>query len=230
MSDSVMEFRDYSTVVLIKSNASDEDVARSAWVSHLPGAHEKEADPGRIKGLIDFLWRNKHTSPFEHGQFTFVIRTPIFVAREFHRHRTFSYNEVSGRYSKLEPVFFYPKLARPVEQQGKVGAYTYTENSQLVNDAIDSIEQNSRDSWDRYEQLLEQGVAREVARMVLPVNLMTTFWATVNPLNLMRFLDLRTDDQALFEIREVAERMESYFRGVMPLTYEAWKKSHGTSR
>lgn len=218
-----IEFVDHSTVTLYKSNASDLDVCRSAWVSQNTEAHKKEAEEGRVEGLINFLWKNRHTSPFEHGQFTFIVKTPFFVAREFMRHRTFSYNEVSGRYTELEPCFYVPSLNRPMKQEGKVGNYTFTPDASLAETARWSLEANAEAAWSQYVNLIGLGVAKEVARMVLPLNMMTTFWATVNPLNLMRFLDLRTDAQAQFEIREVAEQMEAIFEQQMPLTHKAWK-------
>lgn len=221
-----IEFVDHSTVTLYKSNAYDVDCARAAWVSQNTQAHEKEAEEGRVEGLINFLLREKHLSPFENGSFTFIIDTPISVAREFMRHRSFAYSEVSGRYTELEPRFYTPNPYRPVLQQGKVGNYTFVPDSELsIDHVIPHIEANSRDSWNSYQALLEYGVAKEVARMVLPVNTMTTFWATVNPRNLMHFLDLRTDAQAMFEIREVAVKMEEIFKQQMPLTYKAWSKN-----
>ena len=100
-----MDFRDTVSVTLEKCNASDLDVARAAWVSTF-GSDAREKDPERVAGLVKYLYRNKHMSPFEHGSFTFMVECPIFVAREFMRHRTFSYNEVSGRYTDMKPVFY----------------------------------------------------------------------------------------------------------------------------
>lgn len=221
-----VEFVDCSTVTLYKSNASDVDCARAAWVSQSTEAHEKEADEGRVAGLIRFLWENKHTSPFEHGQFTFIVDTPIFVAREFMRHRTFSFNEVSGRYTELQPRFYLPTTDRPMRQEGKVGNYTFVPDSNLAGRVRVDFEESVTVAWETYSYMLREGVAKEVARMVLPVNTMTTFWATVNPRNLMAFLDLRTDMQAQYEIRQVAEQMEEIFKEQMPLTHTAWKANH----
>lgn len=223
---SKIEFVDHSTVTLYKSNAYDVDCARAAWVSQNTQAHEKEAEEGRVEGLINFLLREKHMSPFENGSFTFIIDTPIFVAREFMRHRSFAYSEVSGRYTELKPRFYVPNLDRPVRQEGKVGNYTFVPDSELSTDhVIPHIEVNSRQSWNGYQAMLERGVAKEVARMVLPMNTMTTFWATVNPRNLMHFLDLRAGSQAQHEIQEVAYKMQGIFEQQMPLTYKAWKSN-----
>lgn len=218
-----LEFRTESTVELIKSNADDRDVAYSAWVSNNFDPREKDA--GRIEGLIKFLVRERHTSPIEHGSFTFYVQTPLFVAREFMRHRTWSYNEVSGRYSEMEPMFYIPGDNRPLVQSGKIGNYHFTAGSDTqVSFVQEILKKHSADSWFRYVTLKQNGVANEVARDLLPLNLMTSFYATTNPLNLMRFLTLRTADQALYEIRQVAGQMESYFEKQMPITHTAWKE------
>lgn len=218
-----MEFVDHSTVELIKHNASDEDVAYAAWVSNF-AEDALSRDTSRIEGLINFLYRNKHMSPFEHGSFTFFVDTPIFVAREFMRHRTFSYNETSGRYKELAPRFYLAHPDRPLVQKGKVGAYTFEagtpENVELTR-RLQS--QSFCVAWDTYRTLLDAGIAKEVARNVLPLSTMTQFYATANPRNVMQFLTLRNDQHALAEIREVAERIEQEFAKAMPLTYNAFR-------
>lgn len=219
-----MKFVDRCNVELIKTNASDVDVARAAWVSNF-GADAREKDAEKIEGLINYLYRNKHMSPFEHGSFTFFIECPIFVAREFHRHRTMSYNEVSGRYTELEPTFYIPPRSRPLIQHGKVGAYNFTSGSDEQYAIVrNRLERNSDQSWEYYQAMIAYGVAREVARDVLPLNIMTSFYATVNPRNLMQFLALRDEDQALYEIRDVARQMDEIFEETMPLTYKAYRR------
>lgn len=244
MSD--IEFVDHSTVELVKSNATDLDVAMAAWVSNfgasgaprmpegMPSRWQleshfnspaKEAGWKRIEGLINFLYRERHMSPFEHGSFTFFVDTPIFVAREFMRHRTFSYNETSGRYKELEPRFYLINDERPVVQKGKVGAYRFDGGTpEQYGYTYASTTQAYMNSWGAYQNMLKSGVAREVARNVLPVGTMTQFYATANPRNVMQFLLLRNDPNALFEIREVAEKIELAFAEQMPLTYKAFKK------
>lgn len=217
-----MEFVNESRVELIKHNASDLDVARAAWVSNY-GEDAREKDGARVKGLINYLYREKHMSPFEHGSFTFFVETPIFVAREFMRHRTASYNEVSGRYMELQPRFYVPSTERPKVQEGKVGNYYFTEGSYLQNMVVNgATRQAYTRAWDAYQQMLEIGVAKEVARNVLPVGIMTQFYVTMNPRNVMQFLNLRTAPNALFEIREVANKIEALFAEAMPYTFEAY--------
>lgn len=220
-----VSFTEHSEVQLIRASATDLDVARAAWVSNEGSlAVDKDVEPERLEGLIKFLMRERHNSPFEHGQFTFYIKTPLFVAREFQRHRTFSYNEVSGRYKQMEPNFYLPSVERPNTQKGKIGSYTFEADKEKAAMARVAIEANSRRAWDWYTSMLHNGIAREVARDVLPLNLMTEFYATVNPRNLMAFLDLRNDAQALYEIQEVARHMESHLESAMPLTYRAYKE------
>lgn len=254
-----IEFIDRSTVELIKSNASDQDVALAAWVSNfdkdnvpvdLPAQHDIESYKSykahkddyykdraddwypsvppyleRVSGLINFLYRERHMSPFEHGSFTFYIDTPIFVAREFMRHRTFSYNETSGRYKELSPRFYLIPDERPITQKGKIGSYRFDAGeADQYGQVFASTTLSYSAAWDAYQNMLNKGVAREVARNVLPVGIMTQFYATANPRNIMQFLLLRNDDNALYEIREVAKAIEEQFAAAMPLTYAAFKK------
>lgn len=217
-------------VQLIKCNASDVDVARAAWVSNY-GEDAREKDTGKIEGLINFLYREKHMSPFEHGSFTFFCDVPIFVAREFMRHRTFSYNEISGRYTTLKPKFYVPANDRPLIQQGKVGNYTFvpgTNDQVVVGQRMDQVAYEN--AWNSYEAKMTCGIAREVARNVLPVGIYTQFYATCNPRNLMQFLTLRTASNALFEIRDTAEQMENFLELEMPMTYRAFDKARAESQ
>lgn len=179
----------------------------------------------RVGGLINFLYRERHMSPFEHGSFTFYIDTPIFVAREFMRHRTFSYNETSGRYKELSPRFYLITDDRPLSQKGKVGAYRFEEGTpEQYGNVYANTTLSYVNAWQSYQNMLEKGVAKEVARNVLPVGTMTQFYATANPRNIMQFLMLRNDPNALKEIRDVAVKIEEKFAQAMPLTYEAFKK------
>lgn len=218
-----MEFVDQSTVELIKHNASDEDVAYAAWVSNF-GDEARDRDTTRIEGLINFLYREKHMSPFEHGSFTFFVDTPIFVAREFMRHRTWSYNETSGRYKQLEPRFYLAPDDRPLVQEGKVGAYTFVPGNDWQNKVKNYATMKAyKVVWLMYLMMLRVGIAKEVARNVLPVGIFTQFYATANPRNVMQFLTLRNDKHALKEIRDVAVKIEEAFAQAMPLTYAAYK-------
>lgn len=214
------------SAVLVKSNASDDDVAMSAWVSFDRDSEDRLQDREAIEKLISFLYRNKHMSPFEHSHFTFKIDCPLFVAREFHRHRTMAYNEVSARYTEMKPRFYIPGDDRPMVQEGKAGRYHFVLGSKVVTKIVQRvIKAYSRSSYRAYEYLLSKGVAKEVARMLLPLNMMTQFYATVNARNLMHFLELRSSPQALYEIRLVAQDMEIILQAQMPLTYKAYKNA-----
>lgn len=219
-----IEFVDKCEVRLIDSLASDNDVAMAAWVSHDTDTEARLDNQDGVKKLISFLYRNKHLSPFEHGIFKFKVDVPLFVAREFHRHRTFSYNEVSGRYTEMKPRFYVPPRERPLVQEGKPGDYYFTEgtNEQYAL-ALSGIRNATNDSYAAYRRMLGHGIAKEVARDVLPLNLMTQFYATCNPRNLMQFLTLRNDSHALYEIRQVAVEMEKHLEATMPHTYEAFR-------
>lgn len=227
-------FRSDVDVELVEVNASDLRVAKAAWVSTKGKRAEDEANEDRIAGLVNFLVRDRHGSPFEHNSFTFAIRCPIFVVREFHRHRAgWSYNEESGRYTKLEPEFYVPSPERNLVQTGKPGHYVFGPGSDDQYDIVDlNIKNSSWRAWDNYEEMLEAGIAKEVARMCLPLNIYTSFYATCNSRSLMHFLGLRTENEtATFkshpqkEIQMVADEMEEIFADTMPLTWYAWNKN-----
>jgi thymidylate synthase (FAD) len=220
-----IKFRSDMTVELIDSMGSDKSVVRAARVSSGSASDGSDGD----SGLINYLMRDRHGSPFEHNAFTFRIEAPIFVFREFMRHRIASYNEESGRYKQLEPVFYVPAEDRPLVQIGKPGAYTFeegtAEQSALVKEALLA---NSEDAYEIYEKMLEEGVAREVARMALPVNIYSSMYVTMNARSLMNFLSLRSLEQGTYpsfpqeEIAWVANGMESWFAERMPVTYKAF--------
>ncbi|WP_372463323.1 FAD-dependent thymidylate synthase [Actinospica acidithermotolerans] len=232
---SEIRFRSDVTVELVKSSASDADVLFAARVSTAgeKSLEEVGADAERSAGLINYLMRDRHGSPFEHNQFTFYVSAPIFVFREFMRHRTFSYNEESGRYRRLEPVFYVPGAGRKLVQEGKPGRYVFVDGSPEQHALV---EQTTRrvcgEAYRGYLEMLEAGVAREVARGVLPVSIYSTMYATCNARALMNFLSLRTKrEDSTFpsfpqrEIEMVAERMEEHFAAAMPLTHAAWNRN-----
>ncbi len=228
-------FRSDMTVELVKASASDADVIWAARVSTAgeQSLEEVGEDPARSAGLINYLARERHGSPFEHTSMTFFISAPIFVFREFMRHRIASYNEESGRYRELQPVFYVPAPERKLVQIGKTGAYEFVDGTK---DQFDITTQAMKESYnfvyERYQKMLEVGVAREVARAVLPVGLYSSMYVTMNARALMNFLSLRTAREGSHfpsypqrEIEMVAEKMEEHFARLMPLTYGAFEKS-----
>ncbi len=178
------------------------------------GAHLSKKDAG----LVNFLMRERHTSPFELVTAKFGVQLPIFVAREWMRHRTQSFNEMSARYTQLPRLFYVPDRDNVRVQRGKPGAYYYEKaDDQLARIATLSIKHTSDAAFDAYEEMLEQGVAKEQARLVLPVNTYTKFVVSANLLNWMRFLSLRNHEHAQWEIREYALAIEALCAQVAPV-------------
>lgn len=190
-------------------------------------------DSGESEGLINFLMANRHGSPFEHVVYTWLISAPIFVWREFHRHRIASYNEESGRYKQLEPVFYIPPRHRPLQQVGKPGAYEFIPGTdEQYYTMVPLFQNDARRQYQTYEALMRIGIAKEVARMELPLNIFSSCYVTMNSRALMNFLSLRTksDDAAYksfpqWEINQVADQMEETFSLFQPLTHAAFVKS-----
>jgi thymidylate synthase (FAD) len=228
-------FRSEMTVELIKHAASDADVIWAARVSTKgeQSLSDVDADPARSAGLINYLMRDRHGTPFEHSSMTFYVQAPIFVFREFMRHRTFSYNEESGRYRRLDPVFYRPGPARKLVQTGKPGAYVFEDGSAEQHALVSqTIEESCQQAYAAYLAMLDAGVAREVARSVLPVGLYSSMYATCNARALMNFLSLRIKhEDSTFpsfpqrEIEMVAEQMEALWAGLMPLTHAAFERN-----
>lgn len=228
-------FRGDMTVELVKASASDADVIWAARVSTAgeQSLEEVGEDPARSAGLINYLARERHGSPFEHTSMTFFVSAPIFVFREFMRHRIASYNEESGRYRELQPVFYVPDPDRKLIQIGKTGAYTFVEGTmEQYEITVQAMKESYVFVYERYQRMLEAGIAREVARAVLPVALYSSMYVSMNARALMNFLSLRTSREGSHfpsypqrEIEMVAEKMEAHFAQLMPLTYAAFQKS-----
>ncbi len=228
-----IEFRSDVTVELVKSAASDSDVIWAARVSTKGEASldDVDGDAERSKGLINYLMRDRHGTPFEHTSLTYFVSAPIFVFREFMRHRIASYNEESGRYRELRPVFYVPGSDRNLIQQGKPGAYEFVpgtpEQHELV---VDQTKTACRVAYEAYQRMLDAGVAREVARGVLPVATYSSMYVTMNARALMNFLSLRTKrDDSHFpsypqrEIEMVADLMEAEWANLMPITHATFE-------
>jgi thymidylate synthase (FAD) len=174
-------------------------------------------------GLIRFLMRNRHGTPFEHNMFRFHVKAPIMVFREWQRHRISSYNEWSARYSQLEPEFYIPKPEHVRSQVGKPGAYTFERvEAETANTFRASLKLSSEIAYGEYEDAISKGIAKEQARLFLPVNIYSQMYWTVNARSLMNFLSLRNSEHAMFEIAEYAQVIESIFRDLMPVTAEAF--------
>lgn len=215
------------SVDLIDFMGGDHRVVQAAKVS-TQGAESASADAQA--GLIRYLIKNRHASPTEHSYFTFLTKAPIFVSREAIRHRMSNINEQSGRYMELSPEFYTPGPDRNLVQIGKTGDYKFDHGSPEQHDLVeDALVEQCESAWVAYQEMINAGVAKEVARMVLPLNIYTSWYQTFNARSLMNFLSLRTTNPDATiksspqrEIEMVAEKMEKHFEDKMPITYKAW--------
>ncbi len=218
---------DHGFVRLDDAMADDLSVVNGARVSF--AKHKTEMDDSDA-GLIRFLMRERHGTPFEHNSFRFHIRTPIFVAREWFRHRIGSFNEFSMRYAKATDDFYLPEPEDVRSQVGKPGAYSFEPvSAEVAETTREELRTVYEAAFATYERLVELGVARELARAVLPVGAYTEFYWTVNARALMNFLSLRNSETAQREIRLFAEACERFLAERMPVTYAAFVANDRTA-
>lgn len=211
---------DHGFVRLDAAMADDLSVVNSARVSFAVRREEMEQ---RDRGLIRFLMRQRHGTPFEHNSLRFHVRTPIFVAREWFRHRIGSFNEESARYHKLSDDFYVPDPEAIRTQVGKPGAYTFEPvNDELATETIALMKDTYAELYRKYDELVDKGVAKEVARAILPFGIYTQFYWTLNARSLMNFLSLRNSPEAQYEIRVYAEALERLWASTMPVTHESF--------
>lgn len=228
-----INFRSDFDVDYIQHMGDDEMICKAARVSTLGAG---SIDSKESEGLLNFLMSNRHGSPFEHAAMTVRITAPIFVWREYMRHRIgHSYNEESGRYKELDPVFYIPPEHRPLVQEGKPGAYEFVHGSdRQITLVEDELKAAYAASWEGYTLMLSRGIAKEVARMCLPTAIYSTAYVTVNPRSLMSFLSLRTKDlyakfpsYPMWEIEQVAQHVEQEFKERFPTTWTLFRE-HGS--
>jgi thymidylate synthase (FAD) len=223
VSEQGIQVLDHGFVRLDDAMATDLSVVNAARVSF---ARRKEEMDDSDAGLIRFLMRDRHGTPFEHNSFRFHIRAPIFVAREWMRHRIGSFNEFSMRYAKATDDFYVPEPDDVRTQVGKPGAYSFDPVSPDVAETTrDELRGVYETAFAAYERLVELGVARELARCVMPVGAYTEFYWTVNARALMNFVSLRAAETAQREIRRYAQACEQFLAEQMPVTYEAFVAS-----
>lgn len=205
--------------------ADDASVVNAARVSFARQRDLEELSEAD-KGLINFLMRERHGTPFEHNSFRFHIKCPIFVAREWFRHRIGSFNEFSARYSEVPNEFFVPELEDVRAQVGKPGAYTFEPlDPSIGKDVVTWIADWNEQSYKLYLELIDNGVAKELARVVLPVSMYTQFYWTLNARSLMNFLSLRMHETAQRDIRQYANAVFEVSRETMPVTFESWERN-----
>lgn len=250
-----IQFTSQLTTTLHKACATDRDVIEAAQVSTKGGLVLLDTDgtpmtEEKQQGLIRFLMKNRHGTPFEHNMFRFFVHAPIAVFREWHRHRIgFSYNEESGRYKQLDPVFYVPPRDRPLVQVGPPGHYTFEPGTEAqYEQVVTHIKQQCTTAYWAYQEMLDLGVAREVARGVLPVYIYSSMWVTCNARSLMAMLSLRTTMPGvhdyycewpteerwpaaqfpsfpMWEIEQAALPMDLALMDNMPLTHDAFRLS-----
>ena len=216
---------DHGFVRLVDSMGSDLSVVRAARVSYDAEWRAGDDTEGDRK-LINYLWKHKHSTPFEAVTFTFEVKAPIFVLRQWHRHRTWSYNELSARYKELPEEFYVPTPDKITTQS--------TDNKQMRTEIkheyghgmSKAMRKHNHNAFKLYKKLLADDCPRELARTVLPLATYSHMFATVNLLNLMKFLTLRTHEHAQFEIRVYADAMLELAKTVAPICLNAWCKTY----
>ena len=216
-----IEFRSDMRVTYIDSMGDDRRIAQAARVST---GNDQSDRPH--EGLVKRLWRDQHTSTFEHNTLTVMVEVPIFVAREWMRHRTQAFNEISGRYTEVEPIFYVPGGDRPLVQTGRAMDYRREAGDMKQKArAANAHRTVAEDAWGEYQSMLEFGIAREVARNILPVSLYTRFYATANLRNWLAFIKLRTDPTALHEIQDAARQVADLIQEKWPTAWAAYEES-----
>lgn len=221
----MIEYSSDIYVKLVRSMASDDMVIQAAQVSS-KGENNPDTVPER---LINALLKGRHGSPFEHTAFTFFIEAPIFVFREWQRHRISSFNEMSGRYTELKPKFYSPSVERGVINVGTKMKPVFVNHLEAAMDIQAILNHQSSTAWEHYQYMLKAGIANEVARMALPVNVYSQMYWTVNARSLMNFLSLRVESYhstfrsyPQYEIDLAARKVERNFQEQMPLTHKAF--------
>lgn len=213
---------DHGFVRLVDYLGGDARIVQSARVSYGPGTRTVRED----RGLINYLMRNRHTSPFEQVILTFHAKMPIFVARQWVRHRTARLNEISGRYSVMPDEFYVPEPSdiRYQSKRNKQGRSSEEVPPALREKVLEIIKRDQGDVYGRYRELLEDDIARELARINLPLSLYTQWYWQIDLHNLFHFLKVRMDPHAQVEIRRYAEVMATMARAVAPMAYEAFEE------
>lgn len=219
---------DHGHVYLVESMGDDLSVVRNARVSYDADWRTGE-DDGKDEKLIHYLMRNGHTSPFEAVKFTFDVKLPIFVARQWMRHRTWSYNEVSARYTELPEEFYVPELAQITTQSSSNKQMRTLVQNERASILQDIIRDASVAAFDAYRLMLEAGCPRELARSVLPVGTYTHMFATVDLHNLLHFLRLRLHEHAQYEIQVYARAILKIIKNICPVSVAAFDINDGAS-
>jgi len=210
-------------VRLVESMGSDLSIVRNARVSY-DAEWRSGADDGKDAKLIDYLVKNHHTSPLESVQFTFDVKAPIFVFRQWHRHRTWSFNEISARYSVLPEEYYIPEVSQITTQSTSNKQMRTDQEHPEATQIQEYISEACKEAHNMYRLLIAKGAPRELARGVLPVNTYSHMFATVDLHNLAHFLRLRLHEHSQYEIRVYAQAMLDLIEPIVPVTVAALKK------
>ena len=222
-------------VEYIDHMGTDTSVVNAARVSF--GKHKRVIDD-KDKGLIKYLIKHRHTSPFEHCSVTFRFTVPLFVRSQHHRHRTWAYNEISRRYTSYDIQFYSPNEFRTQHKSNRQASNLEMINPVILPDLSDSdfgvladevVKAHHQKSLGLYELLINRGICREQARGVLPQNMYTQYYGTANMSNLLKFIDLRTHEGAQWEIQKTAEACLDIAMDLWPISISAWRESRGES-
>lgn len=221
--NSLVKVLDHGFVRLVDFMGDDLSVVRAARVSY-DAAWRTGENEGSDRKLINYLWKHRHTTPFEAVTFTFEIKAPIFVFRQWHRHRTWSYNELSARYRELPEEFYIPNehIIGVQSAQNKQGR-TLGEMDQTRLALLEEYKVMAANAFKLYQLMIRAHYPKELARMILPVSTYSHMFGTVNLLNLLKFLTLRCDAHAQYEIRVYSDAMRDLARHVVPVCIEAWE-------
>lgn len=231
-----MEFKSTIDVKLIQSMGDDAKLAAAAWVSTSTeeGLQRAVNSPDDVSGVLNYLMKHRHGTPFEHSSLTFYVHAPLFVWREWHRHRIgWSYNEESARYKTLSPVFYIPDRERPMMKIDgwKPGRpkFLRCDDDKVFNQLVNNLTYSYKFSYEMYEDNLRLGIDPGLARDCLPVGIYSGCWVTCNPRSLMAFLSLRTHEPEakqvsypLWEIELAARACEEIFKQGWPITHQAF--------
>lgn len=228
---------DYGFVRYIDHMGSDQRICEAARISY----KAPSKGPAQDEKLIEYLWKNKHTSPFEMGKITFNIKLPIFVMRQYVRHRMQNLNEVSARYTELPSEFYIPKVWRKQDAKNKQSSISddyFNPSLSLLespneyglrdiytcNNASSALIEHCARCYNLYKQMLEKGISREMARMVLPINIYTEIYACWDMKNLLHFITLRDDSHAQYEIQEYGRAIKKICNVLFPITMKVYEK------
>ena len=223
MENNFRKVLNHGHVRLVESMGSDLSIVRNARVSY-DAEWRAGDDDGKDAKLLNYLLKNKHTSPFESCVFTFDVKAPIFVLRQWHRHRTWSFNEISARYAELPEEFYVPDVAQITTQSATNKQMRTEEQHPQALEYANMIRAANSASFVVYKAMIADGVPRELARSVLPVGTYSHMFATVDLMNLFRFLQLRMHPHAQYEIRVFAEAMLKLIEPIVPISTAAFRK------